>query len=307
MSRRRQTGVALLAAVLVVALAAVLVAGLLDRGEAARARSRNSLRAEQTWQLQLGVELWAQRVLREDFAASGEFDAGTEGWAMPLPPLEVPGGRLSGRLLDGSGCFNVNNLALDDSEQARELARFQRLLRALKLDPRLAMAVLDFVDRDQTPSPNGAEDGVYLAADPPRRAANRPLLHPSELRLVVGLDDEVYRRLRPHVCTWPAPTAINLNFASVPLWMSLDDDITESIARGMWRDGRAEFRSADEAADELGRLLGRPLPLFRVGVESRWFVLQSELLVDGLPFVYAGVIERDRHQTRTVARLRGRW
>jgi type II secretory pathway component PulK len=63
---RRERGVALIAAVLVVALATVLVAAMLDRGEAARARTRNILRAEQGWQLMRGLEGWAALALRRD-------------------------------------------------------------------------------------------------------------------------------------------------------------------------------------------------------------------------------------------------
>ena len=67
-TRRGQRGVALLSAILVVAIAVVLVAALLDAGEASRARARNALRAEQTWQLLHGLEGWAALTLRRDLA-----------------------------------------------------------------------------------------------------------------------------------------------------------------------------------------------------------------------------------------------
>lgn len=305
--RARQQGVALLAAVLVVALAAVLLAGLLGDGEQSRARTRNTLRAEQTWQLHRGVELWAENVLRRDQEQSPGFDARGEPWALPMPPLPVPGGQLSGLLRDASGCFNLNNLVVDGAERVESIAQFERLLLALRLDPALAEAVADWIDSDGTPRTQGAEDLVYLAQRPAYRAANQGMRHPSELRLVAGVDDEVYRVLRPHVCAWPAPSEINLNFASPQIWMSLDTAITESVARALWRDGQAQYRGTGEVARELELLLGRPVPLHAVSTASEWFVLEAELLVDGLPFVYSSVIRRSERQLDTVARFRGRW
>ncbi len=60
---RRQRGVALLVALLVVALATILIAALLDRGELALARTRNVLRGEQAEAYAQGLEAYAAEVL----------------------------------------------------------------------------------------------------------------------------------------------------------------------------------------------------------------------------------------------------
>ena len=62
----RQRGVALLVALLVVALATVLIASLLDRGELGRARTRNQLREAQAQAYAQGLEVYAARVLQQD-------------------------------------------------------------------------------------------------------------------------------------------------------------------------------------------------------------------------------------------------
>ena len=80
----RQRGIALLIALLTVALAAVLIAGLLDRGELALARTRNALRGEQAEAYAQGLEAYAARVLIKDAPDAG--DSNTDPWAMPLPP-----------------------------------------------------------------------------------------------------------------------------------------------------------------------------------------------------------------------------
>lgn len=303
---RRQQGVALLAAIVVIALATVLVVGLLDRGEQSRARTRNVLRAEQTWQLAHGVELWAASVLRRDLEQSRGVDARGEAWGQPMPPIALPGGTLTGQLRDITGCLDLNRLGVEASANT-QLQRLRRLLLVLKRDPDLADAIADFIDADGDPRARGAEDAVYLRRQPAYRAANRALFHLSELRLVQGVDGETFDALRPHVCVLPQPALLNLNFASPQVWMSLDEAITENLARQLWRDGQARFASIEAVRSELDQL---GVPLFDasdLGTETQWFALDAELDVDGLPFQYAVLLRREERGVRSWARLRGRW
>jgi len=80
----RQRGVALLVALLVVALAVILVAALLDRGELALARTRNVLRSEQAEAYAQGLEIYAVQVLIETHLQQGA-DTNASPWATPLP------------------------------------------------------------------------------------------------------------------------------------------------------------------------------------------------------------------------------
>lgn len=312
---KRQRGIALLTALLAVALAVVLVAALLDDGEQARMRTAHALRGEQSWQLLRGLEAWAIRVLRDEDAQMPGVDSRADLWAQPLPPVEVPGGRVGGSLRDLGGCFNLNGLAdtrgVDHS--GAMLARFDRLLRVLRLDPNIAPAAKDWVDPDPDPETGGAEDMQYRLASPAYRTANRPFAHVSELRLVRGVDAETYAALLPHVCVLPDEDApMNLNTASPELWRSLHDAIGEGVARRMWRDGRARYDLRESAMVELAGLLqqdpqalGAAIPL--ADVRSNWFVMQAEIEADGLPFVYSSLIERGVGGFRVHARVRGRW
>lgn len=303
---RRQRGVALIVAVLVLALAAVIVVGLLDASEIAQARTRNSLRAEQTWQLQRGLEAWAAQALREDQRAEPGVDAFDDLWAQPLPPLDIPGGRIVGRLREQGGCLNINSLLRGDEPDERARQRFERLLRALNLNPLVAAQALDYIDADIDPNGGGAEDGAHLAQTPARRAANRPMQHVSELRLLPALDGEGYRRLRPHVCALPQGVPINLNTASVELWMSLDEAITRRQAEILAREGRARYRDLGEVNRELERLGLPPQPEdAALGVYTSHFVLEADILFDELPFRYSSHLYRDREMVSVLARTRG--
>jgi general secretion pathway protein K len=313
--RRRQQGVALIAAVLVVALAVVLVAALLDVGEATRARSRNVLRAEQTWQLMHGLELWAGQVLMQDWLEAPGVDSAGEPWAQPMPPLTIPGGQIHGRLRERSGCFNLNNLVSDAGAVdplVRE--RFENLLDALQLDAAIAAQAVDWIDSGLQSRPGGVGDLHYLQRRPAYRAANAPFVHVSELRLLAAVNAEVYARLAPEVCALPAGTRINLNFASTALWRSLHRDISETAARQLGRDGRARYLSLDEVRDALRRALpqwqaGLPpdlLPERLYAVGSDYFVAEADIVVDGIPYAYASLLRRQPSGVQVLQRSRGR-
>ena len=305
---RRQRGVALIAAVLVVALALVLVAALLDTGEATRARSRNALRSEQTWQLMQGLEAWAALALRSDHDEAPGNDSPGEAWTGVLGPLAIPGGEIHGRLRQQSGCFNLNSLYRSRNDEPNiPYERLERLLRALKLDPAIAAQIRDWIDEDGEAGSGGAEDLRYSQRQPPMRARNGLFTHVSELRLLPAVDADAYRALQPHVCALPPETPTNWNFAAPVLWMSLDDGIGESAARRLARDGHARYADAGAIVAELPTELRHVLGAYD-GVHTEYFIADAEIIVDGIPYAYSSLLHRDpgTGRVRVVSRSRGR-
>jgi general secretion pathway protein K len=201
--RSRQRGVALLVALLVVALAVILVAALLDRGELALARTRNVLRGEQAEAYALGLDTYAAQVLMATHGASPDPDTNMSPWAAPLPAQPVPGGVIAASMRDLNGCFNLNNLAPGNPTTWQ--TTFEGLLKALQLDAQLRIAVQNWLDIDKVHD----EENFYLAQAVPYRARGGLFAHVSELRLVRGVSSEVYARLAPHVCALPPGTTIN--------------------------------------------------------------------------------------------------
>jgi general secretion pathway protein K len=309
---RRARGVALMSALLVVALATVMLAMLLDSAEGQLARTRNLLRGAQGDQYALGLEAWAIDVLRRDASEGGGAtgsDARDEPWAAPLPSTPVPGGSVRGALRDLNGCLDLNALITSDGAPSQaKVERLRRLLQVLKLNPELADGILDWLDPDLNPNTRGAEDQMYLLATPAYRAANRRFAHVSELRQVRGIDRDTYATLAPHVCALPGPSRLNVNTATVPVLMSLSASITPQIAERLAKEGRAHYRSYAEFKTELDRqgvLLKPGEQLDDVDVYSEYFVTQAELVLDGIPFSYSSLIQRSRGDYAVLARLRG--
>ncbi len=311
---RGQRGVALLIALLAVALAVILIASLLDRGELAFARSRNALRGEQAIAYSEGLEAYAAQVLMRDRAENPSLDTLSDAWAVPLPPQDVPGGRISARMIDRNGCFNLNNLSSDLSVEQRRVwrQRLRNLLVALELDPSLVGAVADWIDRDTSiDNESGAEDNAYLAQPVPYRAANRVFAHVSELRLVRGISGEAYARLAPEVCALPPGTSINLNTASVAVLMSLDSRMTAVLAERIRQNGQAHWPDPATALNEAEQQGVRIDPADQVdlGVTSSYFLAQGEITLDGVPFAFSSLLERvggtSRGGVHVLARSRG--
>lgn len=289
MLRRRANGVALVVALLVVALATILVAALLDRGELAYARTRNALRAEQADAYAHGLEAYAIEALM--LPRDGP-DTNQSRWAQPLPLQEVPGGGLGASLHDRNGCFNLNNLAPDQAAQWR--AVFARLLAALALDPRLGEPIEHWLDPAQA---TGAGANAWLGGAVPYRAHGGAFSHVSELRLVRGVDAATYARLAPHVCVLPPGTRLNVNTATVPLLQALagvgEAPATAALGAQLWQDGRASWPDAQAfwRATPLGVAPPGLAPL--VDVYSDAFLLRGDIVLDRVPFtVYSLLLQR---------------
>ncbi|MFQ6006849.1 MAG: type II secretion system minor pseudopilin GspK, partial [Woeseia sp.] len=144
--RRTNRGVALITAMLITALAGMVAANLAWDNALDIRRTMVLLNHEQAVQVALGAESWVIGILHQDLMDS-ETDHLGEIWAIELPGLPIDGGDLTGSVQDLQSRFNVNNLIDDNGEVVEEsLERFQRLLKALDLDPRFAGLAADWID-----------------------------------------------------------------------------------------------------------------------------------------------------------------
>lgn len=283
-TRERQRGVALLVALLVVALAVILVAALLDRGELALARTRNVLRAEQAEAYAQGLEIYAAQILLTTIAQTPHTNASP--WALPLPPQAVPGGMISATMHDLNGCFNLNNLSLKARDHARWLTAFGALLTALGIpDQNLAGAVQAWL--------GAGSDNVatrYLALAVPYRPRGDVFAHVSELRLVQGVSSDIYARLAPYVCALPPGTKVNVDTASVPVLQSLG--LSQAIAGNLWQNGSAQW-TVQTFKDQLAQLGVAPDPGrdTLIADSSAYFLARGDIVLDEVPFTFYSLIE----------------
>lgn len=210
---RDQRGLAVISAILVVALVASAASFMAWQQQLWVRQVENFNEQAQSRMVVLAAMQWSRSILAQD-ARDSNVDHLGEDWAQALAPLPVEGGELAGSLTDQQGLFNLNNLVREGKTSATDLAAFIKLLELLKLPSELAAVIVDWIDpHSEVTYPGGAEDGDYLALDPPYRAGNRPLTSVDGLARLKGFDAETLERLRPFVTALPQPTPVNVNTA----------------------------------------------------------------------------------------------
>jgi len=208
---RRQRGVALITAVLMVALATMLAVDVGFRGFLDQRRAGTLFALDQGFEVALGAEAWAADFLKKDLQNSQTDHLG-ETWARPLPPLPIDGGSVEGRLEDMQGRFNLNNLVnADGTTNPAAVQQLERILAMLRIETSWATVMADWIDQDTQPGfPDGAEDSVYTGLAPPHLTANMPITRVSELLVMPGFGPERYQRLKPYVAALPGGTPLNV-------------------------------------------------------------------------------------------------
>ncbi|MBT3038285.1 MAG: type II secretion system minor pseudopilin GspK [Candidatus Thiodiazotropha sp. (ex Ctena orbiculata)] len=236
-----EKGVALITAIIVVSIASIAAVAMTHELQLNIRRSSNIFTADQGYLFTLGSEAWSRGMLIRDLnnnKQDGNYDGLDEDWAQELPPTPVEGGQVQAVTTDLQARFNLNNLYLktdasDEDKQlvAENLALFRRLLMILELPESIAQATADWLDEDvKSLYPDGAEDMEYLNLDPPYRTANGAMASPTELRLIKGVDREVYEKLTPYIITLPEQTKINVNTADALIIQALVENLNDADA-----------------------------------------------------------------------------
>ena len=236
---RRQRGIAIVTAMLVVALGTITMVSIASRQQLVLQRERNEAAIGLARDLAISGERFAAALLYRDRqdGLRENTDSLDDDWAQTIPPVPIDeGAALQGCIVDMQGRFNLNNLVdAEGNAVVAAVEQLQRLLFELGIDTVKAQALLDWVDADVNATvPDGAEDDYYSGLDPAYRAANGPMISASELKLVKGFsplveeEAEDYELLLPHVATLPTvngATAVNVNTATPEVIASIAPDL----------------------------------------------------------------------------------
>lgn len=225
----KQSGVALIMVLLVVALVTVLAVQLSQRLQMNVVRTMNYQQSEQAYWYWLSAEEIARQLLQLQVKDSDGVIHRGQVWHLQTEeervyPLEG-GGMANVAIDDLHSCFNVNALKGDNlsTEQlVRRKVQMRMLLQAAQPDMDdykadvIVESIADWLDRDeQMSSSYGAERSDYESLSVPYQAANDFFVHESELRLVRGITQPVYQALKPFVCVIPNSDKNELNFNTV--------------------------------------------------------------------------------------------
>ena len=235
---RKQKGVAIITAILVIALGTIALVSITSSQQMDMQRERNEGLIQMARALGNSGERFASALLYRDFEAEDRegSDSLEDDWAQPIPPVPIDNASIQGCIVDMQGHFNLNNLINEEGvAQGPYIRQLRRLLRQLSIDETKADAIVDWIDADiNYTDPDGAEDDYYTSLETSYRTANAPFVSVSELQLVKGFSSAIeeeaedYALLLPHIAALPTVdgfTAVNVNTATPEVLGSLSDDI----------------------------------------------------------------------------------
>ena len=129
-------------------------------------------------------------------------------------------------ILDESGKIDLN-LAPD--------SLLKSLLQSAGLDAQASSGMLDKIldwrDADSLRRPNGAEEPEYLAAGLTYMPSNAPFETVGELRRVLGMTPELYRRIAPALTVYSRQPYVNASIAPPEVLLALPGSTPDLVAQ----------------------------------------------------------------------------
>ena len=252
----KEQGAALLIALVIMSIAMGIAVNIMFRQQLHTRLAVNISNLEQLYPYATGLEDFSRTILARDFQDAPKTDNLSEIWAKKIPPIPIPGGAMTGHLVDLQAKLNLNNLipptrpisenpalpegesedSLSDKEKAIRAeqrrysitkSRVTALLKTIDPDTTLGPAVnfsdlvTDWIDSDSTTRETGAESDYYQALDPPYNASNSNFASISELRLLRDIDKKAFTLLKKHLAVLPEITSVNVNTASAETLQAL--------------------------------------------------------------------------------------
>lgn len=300
----KQRGMALLMVLMLLAVMAALAAVATERWFFSFQYSLQLHQRLQGKWYAAGAETLAAQLLSLDARDDASHTHLAQRWATSGQRFPLEDAELQAQLADAQACFNLNAVVSDEGIQQI----FTRLLMLLGEEAgqaqRISAALADWLDEDDIPRDNGAEDDEYAAHPSPYLTARQRLQDVSELRLVRGIDAALLQRLRPLVCALPEGTLrININTlapAQWPLLAALTEGMDETqIRQTLARRPSAGWETLDQPLAALIPLSSQRQHLV---LNSDYFSLRAVVQMADTTYRQSSLLRRHGGQTKVLWR-----
>jgi general secretion pathway protein K len=319
-----ERGAALLVVLLLVTVMGALAVTGLERLKLSTSIAANVIALDQARAFAIGTESLVTLTIDDLIARSPEYTTNAGNWNGSTRILPMPGGGTVEALIqDGSNCFNINSVAEGQpsalASRPAGMAQFQALLQLLEVPEgtarRVAEAAGDWVDSDLVPNRMGAEDPQYVRTARSYRTGNGMFVDTSELRVLFGVDEALYDRVRPWLCALPvtdlAPINVNtLSPGQAPLLAMLSPRLIpiERARRVLAERPQRGWTSINDFYAHPA-LAGVLLPLevqLQPQLRTRWFALKLVVQLDGAELVQRALIDARITPAKIASRQWGR-
>ena len=303
-ARVRQSGAAILTAMLTVTLVATLAsAALWQQWRQVEVESAERTRTQLAWVL-TGALDWARLILRED-ARTSQVDHLSEPWALPLAEARLSSflavdqnntddamdAFLSGQVSDQQGLLNVADLVEDGKPSDAALVAFSRLFRVLKL-PQSQLELL--------------ADNLARASGAPQQDASPGLLMPTRMDQLtwLGVPHSTVQALSPYATLLPSRTPVNLNTAPALVLLATLPGLDVRQAQQMVAQRALAHYPSVAKALQAANVRADQVNASHFSVASRYFTVQGRLRIGDTVVQELSLVERQGTNVKVLWRQR---
>ena len=292
--RQRQSGAAILIALVVVTVVATMAAAMFVRQDGTIAAETARRQAAQARWILRGALDWTRIILREDARTSGVDHLG-EPWALQVAPISLKSflavgeqaddavldAQIVGNIIDLQGRFNLRNLASEGQVKPEDVEGFKRMLEALGVN-------------------NAASVADSTAASVAAVVKGQGVAPQQPIGLMSGLEATERERVAASVTWLPTRTPVNVNTASAAVLVSAVPGLSFSDAKGLIeRRASTYFR---DAQDFLGRVPGLKLTgTANIASNTQYFEVTGALLWGDMTIEQRAIVQRAGLQVRVVS------
>lgn len=309
MQHGRQSGAALLAAMLTVTLVATIAStALWQQWRLVEVETAERNRVQSAWIL-IGALDWSRLILRED-GRSGGADHLAEPWAVPLQEArlstflaadknisqvqdastDTTDAFLSGYMVDMQSRLNITNLIAGTGTDPLALRQFERLFERLGI-PMSELSVLT--------------QGLQATQKTPAAGNTAPLMPRYAAQLGwLGLTPSTVVQLQTFVTVLPARTPVNINTASAEvLWASFEGIDEATVQKILQARASQHFRTLADIRNLIGSAL--PLSDNAHAIASAYFEVNGTLRLENIQVHERSLVRRQGIEVTTLWRERG--
>lgn len=306
-SRQRQSGAAILMAMLAVTLVASFAAAALwQQWRSAETERAERQRAQLNWILNGALD-WARLILIED-ARTGDTDHLSEPWAVPLREARLSSflaagstedagtleAYLSGSITDEQAMLNVSGLVQGGQIHKPTLDAFENLFQMLGLPTEHLQLLVQGLEKTD-PAANATNAGALGKPLPPARMNQLAWL---------GVPASTLDALAPYVTLLPTASPVNINTASTSVLRAVFARADPSrIQQLISRRSTRHFKNTAEVIAFL-ELDSAQLDTGLISTSTRYFSVLGRLRLDQTTAQEKSLLERSAQKVSVIWRSR---
>ncbi len=193
---------------------------------------------------------------------AGDVEVGSEGnalWSLNVPAFPVGDGVVTMSVQDERSKINLNSLVNQTTNKVdfQVLAALTELFRNLEVETDKSelfiASLINWLDKSikgaqNDQDPRGAAGNFYSTLDNPYMIKDGPIDSIDEIRMIEGMDEEFFNKVRDYVTIYPINKQVNFSTASKPVMIAILKAAQVSAIQG---ENRSDTELKDDVAEAI--------------------------------------------------------